>query len=77
MCRLRCKGEEEEGRHKDGRRINPRGGAVVNRVKGVEEVVATIDPYLTSILKGGGLSEDAGEGSAAGPTRFCSTPVRS
>ena len=54
MFRLRCKVEADEGRHKDGRRINPRGGVVVNRVKGVEEVVATIDPYPTSILKGGG-----------------------
>ena len=54
MHRLRYKGEGGEGRHKDGSRIDPRGGVVINEVKGVEEGVAPNDPSLTSILKGGG-----------------------
>ena len=40
MRRLRCKGEENEGRHEDGSRIDPRGDVVINRVEGVEEGVA-------------------------------------
>ena len=35
-------------------RIDTRGDVVINRVEGVEEKVAPIDHYLTSILKGGG-----------------------
>ena len=31
-----------------------RGDVVINEVEGVEEGVETIDPYLTSISKGGG-----------------------
>ena len=42
--RIRCKGEEDEGRHEDGSMIDPRGEVVINRVEGVEEVLATIDP---------------------------------
>ena len=38
--RLRCKGEEDEGRHEDGSRIDPRGDVVTNGVEGVEEGVA-------------------------------------
>ena len=49
--KIRCKGEEEEGRHEDGSRIDPRGDVVINGVEGVEEEVAPIDP--TSISKGG------------------------
>ena len=62
MCRIRCKGEEDEGHHKDGTIIDTRGDVVLNRVKGVEEGVSLIDPYLTSISKGGGVSEDDREG---------------
>ena len=47
------KGEEEEGRHKDGSRIDPIGDIVINGVEGVEEGVAKIDPSLTSISNGG------------------------
>ena len=47
--RLRCKGEEDEGRHEDGLRIDPRGDVVINRVEGVEEVVAPIDPSSDSV----------------------------
>ena len=32
---LRCKGEEDKGRHKDGSRIDLRGDVVVNGVEGV------------------------------------------
>ena len=46
---LRRKGEEDEGRYEDGPRIDPGGDVVINRVKGVEEGVAPIDPYSTSI----------------------------
>ena len=49
--RIRCKGEEDEGRHEDGSRIDPRGDVVINGVEGVEEGVAPIDP--SSISKGG------------------------
>ena len=52
--RLRCKDEEEEGRHKDGSRIDPRGDVVINGVEGVEEGVEPIDPSLTLISKRGG-----------------------
>ena len=61
MQRLRRKSKEDEGRHKDGLRIDPRGEVFINRTKGVEEGVAPIDPYSTSIKKGGGgASEDDG-----------------
>ena len=30
--RLRCKGKEDEGHHKDGSRIDPRGNVVINGV---------------------------------------------
>ena len=33
MRRLRCKGEKEEGRHKDESRINPRGDIIINGVE--------------------------------------------
>ena len=64
--RLRCKSEEEERSHEDGSRIDPRGDVFINWFKGVEEGVALIDPYLTSISKGGGVSEYSREGSATG-----------
>ena len=54
--------------------IRPRGDVVINRFEVVEELVAPIDLYLTSILKGGDVSEDDGEGSMNGPTRYCGTP---
>ena len=73
--RLRCKGEEDEGRHEDGLRIDPRGEVVINGVEGVEEGVAPIDPSPPSISKGGGLSEDAGEGSTTGLTRSCGRKI--
>ena len=47
--RLRCKGEEEEGRHENGSRIDPRGDVIINEFKGVEEGVSPIYPSLTSI----------------------------
>ena len=71
MRRLRCKGEKEEGHHEDGYRIYLRGDVVINGVEGFEEGVAPIDPYSTSISKGGGLSEDSGEGSTTELTRYC------
>ena len=43
--RLMCKGEEYKERHKDVSKIYPRGDVIINRVEGVEEVVAPIDPY--------------------------------
>ena len=49
VCRLRCKGEEDNGRHKDGLRIDLRGDVVINGSEGVEEELAPIDPSLTSI----------------------------
>ena len=51
--RLRYKGKEDEGIHEYGSRIDPRGDVVTSRVEGVEEGVETIDPYFTSISKGG------------------------
>ena len=60
VCMVRCKGEEEEGRHEYGSRIDPRSDVVINGVEGVDEGVEPIDLSLTSILKGGGVSEDAG-----------------
>ena len=33
---LRCKGEDDKGRHKDGSSIDLRGDVVINWVKGVE-----------------------------------------
>ena len=52
--RIRCKSKEDEVRHEDELRIDPRGEIVINGFKGVEEGVAPIDLYSTSILKGGG-----------------------
>ena len=49
VCMVRCKGEEEEGRHEYGSRIDPRGDVVINGVEGVEEGVAPIDPSSTSL----------------------------
>ena len=77
MRRLRYKGEEDEGNHKDCSRIDTRGDVVINRFEGVEEGVAPIDPSSTSISKRGGVSEDGGEGSANGPNRYCGTPASS
>ena len=75
---IRCKGVEDKGRLEDGLRIDPRGDFAINGVEGVEEGVAPIDMSLASISKGGGgVSEDAGEGSMTGPTRSCSTLSRS
>ena len=54
MRKLRCKGKEDEGRHKYGSRINLRGDVIINRAEGVEEVVAPINPSLDSISKGVG-----------------------
>ena len=48
--RLRCKGEEDKERQEDASRIDLRGDVVINRVEGVEEGVAPIDP--SSISKG-------------------------
>ena len=48
---LRCKGEEDRGSHEDGSRIDMRGDVFINRVEGVEDKVAPIDPSLTSISK--------------------------
>ena len=77
MRRLRCKGEEDKGRHDDGSRIDLRGDVVINGVERFEEGVAPIDPSSTLILKGEGLSEDAKEGSTTGLTRSCGTPASS
>ena len=44
--RLRCEGKQDEGRHEDGSRIDPRGDIVVNRVEGADEGVAPIDPVF-------------------------------
>ena len=77
MSRLKCKGEEDEGRHEDGSRIDPRGDVVINGVDGVKEGVAPIDPSSNSILIEGGVSEDAGEGSVTRPTRSRGTPASS
>ena len=52
--RLRCKSEEDEGRHEDGSRIDPRGDVIINRVEGFEDGVEQIDPSSTLISKGGG-----------------------
>ena len=54
MRRLRCKSEEDEGRHEDGSRIDPRGDVIINRVEGFEDGVEQIDPSSTLISKGGG-----------------------
>ena len=56
MRRIRCKGEEDEGRPEDRSRIDPRGDVFINGVEGVEEGVAPMDLYSTSISKGGGVS---------------------
>ena len=74
--RFRCKGEENRGRHEDGSRIDLRGEVFINGVEGVEEGVAPIDPSLTSISKGGGLSEDTVEGRTTVLTRSRGTPAR-
>ena len=52
--------EEDRGCHKYGPRIYLRGDVVISRVEGFEEGVSPIDPSLTSISKGGGVSEEAG-----------------
>ena len=57
--------------------IGLRGEIFINEVEGFEEGVAPIDPYLISILKGGGVSEDSGEGGMTGLTRSCGTPTSS
>ena len=77
VCRLRCKGKEDKGRHEDGLRFDLRGDAVINGVGVVEEGVAPIDPSPTLISKGGGLSEDAGEGITTRLTRYRGTPTSS
>ena len=51
---LRCKEGDNEGRHKDGLSIDMRGDVFINRVEGVKEGVSPIDPYSTSIKRGGG-----------------------
>ena len=74
--RLRCKGKEEYGRHKDGSRIDPRGDVLINEVEGVEEGVAPIDRYCgLQFRKGGGVSEDAREEIMTGRTRSRGTPA--
>ena len=55
MRRLRCKGEEDEGRREDGSRVYPRSDVVINQVKGFEEGVSPMNTSSTSILKGGAL----------------------
>ena len=75
--RLRCKGKEDEGRHNDGLRIDPRGDVVIHGVGGVDEGVAPTDLSSNSILKEGGVSEDAGEERETGPTSARSTPASS
>ena len=42
--KIRCKGEEDEGCHKDGSSIDPRGNVVINGFKGFVEGLAPIDP---------------------------------
>ena len=76
-AQAQVKGKEDEGRHKDWSRIYPWGDVVINRVKWVEEGVAPIDPYSTSISKGVCVSEYDGEGSVTGTTRSCGTPASS
>ena len=71
----RCKGKKEKESHKYRSRIHPRGDIGINRVEGVEQGVVPIDPSLASISKGGGVSEDAGDGSMNGLTRYLSTLV--
>ena len=75
--RLRCKGEEDEGRNENGSRIDLRGDVVINGVEGAEEGLEPIDMYSTLVLKGGGVSEDDGEGSTTRPTRSCGTSTSS
>ena len=75
--RFWCRGEEDKSIHEDVWRIDPRGGIVVNGAEVVEEGVSPIDPSSTLILKRGGVSEYAIEGSATGPTRSRSTPASS
>ena len=41
-------------------RIDLRGDVFINSFEVGDEVVAQIEPYLTSILKGRGVSEDDG-----------------
>ena len=66
--RIGCEGEEDEGRHEDGSRTDPRGDVVVNGVEGAEEGgVAPIDPVFEfDFERRGGLIEDSGEGSTTG-----------
>ena len=77
MRRLRCKGKDDKGRHEDESSIDLRCDVVINGVEGVEEGVSPIDPSLTSISKGGGLSEYSGEDSTTGLTISRGTPARS
>ena len=69
------KGKEYKGGHEYESSIDPRGDVVINGVEGVEEGLSPIDSPSTLISKGGGVSEDDGEGSATGPTIYCSTPA--
>ena len=55
--------------------IDRRVDVVINRFGVVEEGVAPIDPYLTSVFKSGGVSEDEGEGSMNGLIRYCGNPT--
>ena len=77
VCRLRCKGKEDERRNKDGIRIDLRGDIVINGVEGVEEGVAPIDLYLNSILEEGGVSGYDVEGITTRPTISHVTPASS
>ena len=43
MRRLRCKDEEDDGRHEDGSRIDSRVDVVFKGAEVVEEGVASID----------------------------------
>ena len=51
VCRLVCKGKDDERRNEDGIRIDLRGEIFINGVEVVEEGVAPSDMYLNSILK--------------------------
>ena len=77
MLRIRFKGKEDKGHHKDGPRIYLRDDVVINGFRGVEEVVAPIYPSSASISKGGGFSEDDVEGSTTVMTRSRGTPASS
>ena len=53
VCRLRCKGKEEDECHDYGSNIYPRGDVVIIWIEVVEEGVAPIDPPSVLISKGG------------------------